>query len=212
MSSLIFYTDETQVVVATDTLAVDSNGEPFMLTSKSTHIPHLNLVIAGTGCGGFSNEWAMHVNNRMVLGGIMNLDYHTQNSLLELWNKYKGDFALPEEMTTTVYHFGISEETKKIVSFAYRSTNEFRSEAIQYGTAVKPECKILEGNLIEIIPLMMQEQREIQESQPKESRIYIGGEINVMHLTENACNTFKIGEFPDFRQHRQFVLLRHSEK
>ncbi|MDP1249962.1 hypothetical protein Q6312_28840, partial [Klebsiella pneumoniae] len=65
---------------------------------------------------------------------------------------------------------------------------------------VKPECKILEGNLIEIIPLMMQEQREIQESQPKESRIYIGGEINVMHLTENACNTFKIGEFPDFRQ------------
>lgn len=212
MSSLIFYTDESQVVVATDTLAVDSNGEPFMLTSKSTHIPHLNLVIAGTGCGGFSNEWAMHVNNRMVLSGIMNLDYHTPNSLLELWNKYKVDFLLPERMTTTVYHFGISEETNKIVSFAYRSTNEFRSEAIQYGTAVKPECTILEGNLIEIIPLMMQEQREIQESQPQENRIYIGGEINVMHLTEHACNTFKIGEFPDFRHHQQLVLLKHSGK
>lgn len=212
MSSLIFYTDESQAVVATDTLAVDSNGEPFLLTSKSAHIPHLNLIIAGTGCGGFANEWAMHVNNRMVLSGIMNLDYHTQNSLLELWNKYKEDFSLPESMTTTVYHFGISEESKNIVSFAYRSTNEFRSEAIQYGTAVKPECTILEGNLIENIPLMMQEQREIQESQPRESRIYIGGEIYLMHLTEQGCNTFKIGEFQDFKKHQQSTLLKSSGK
>ena len=52
MSSLIFATDEQQIVVATDTLAVTTEGEPFLFASKATHIPHLRIIIAGTGFGG----------------------------------------------------------------------------------------------------------------------------------------------------------------
>ena len=56
MSSLIFYTDPEQVLVATDTLAVSSDGKPFIFTSKALYIPHLKTIIAGTGCSEFFNE------------------------------------------------------------------------------------------------------------------------------------------------------------
>jgi hypothetical protein len=48
-------------------------------------------------------------------------------------------------MTTTVYHFGFSEVTGLIHSFAYRSANNFQSEKIAYGLGIKPECTIPEN-------------------------------------------------------------------
>jgi len=73
MSSLIFATDEAQILVATDTLAVTPNGEPFLFASKATYVPHLRTIIAGTGGGGFSNGWALTVSTRMIVNGIHNL-------------------------------------------------------------------------------------------------------------------------------------------
>ncbi len=57
MSSLIFYTDEAQALIVTDTLAVTDNGEPLSFVSKAGYIPQLRTIIAGTGAGGFSNTW-----------------------------------------------------------------------------------------------------------------------------------------------------------
>ncbi|MBD3698997.1 hypothetical protein IE994_02480 [Enterobacter hormaechei] len=53
MSSLIFYTDEAQALIVTDTLAVTDNGEPLSFVSKAGYIPQLRTIIAGTGAGGF---------------------------------------------------------------------------------------------------------------------------------------------------------------
>ncbi|MCM7911060.1 hypothetical protein M8T17_25035, partial [Enterobacter hormaechei] len=58
MSSLIFYTDEAQALIVTDTLAVTDNGEPLSFVSKAGYIPQLRTIIAGTGAGGFSKEGA----------------------------------------------------------------------------------------------------------------------------------------------------------
>lgn len=200
MSSLIFSTDEKQVFVATDTLAVTPSGEPFMFVSKAVHIPHLRTIIAGTGAGGFANQWALTVSTRMVLSGIENLDFHTPEALRSLWRQYQNEYEVSESITTTVYQFGISEATNRVVSFAYRSTSNFDSEALQYGTGIKPECTVPEGdyNLIEIIPNLMEEQRNIQAKLPTESRLYIGGEIQALYLSAEGCNSFKIGEFKDF--------------
>lgn len=210
MSSLIFYTDKEQALVATDTLAVEADGQPLLFTSKSSYIPHLKTIICGTGCGGFSNEWASYVNNRMILQGILNLDYHTPEKLNELWDKYKVEYNLPEGFTTTVYHIGFSEETDEIVTFVYRSTNNFESEQLPFGTAVKPGCKVLDGNLFENLQTMMEEQRTIQDSLPDNERIYIGGEIYCMYLTRAGCNISKAGEFPEFKEQQKFVLTKCS--
>ncbi|OCJ22618.1 hypothetical protein [Serratia sp. 14-2641] len=198
MSSLIFYTQPDLAVVATDTLAVDSNGRPAFYTNKAAYIPTLRMIIAGVGVAGFSSQWAEHVSSRMLLSGIENLDCHAQDGLLSLWDDFKNAEAIdPESSTTTVYHIGFSEETGDVTVFAYRSTNSFMSERLGYGTAVKPDCKIIDGNLMETIPSMMSEQRRLQESMPIESRIYIGGDIIAIMLTKDECRYFKLGEFPD---------------
>lgn len=210
MSSLIFYTDENQVLVSTDTLAVDQLGRASFFCSKATHIPHLRTIVAGTGVGGFSNEWALHASTRMVIKGICNLDYHTPSGLRKLWKDYRKKYSLPESLTTTVYQFGISEESGMVVTFAYRSKNEFVSESISFGTGVKPGCDVIDGDLIKAIPKMMRQQREIQESLPVNERVYIGGEIIAHHLTSNGCNSFKIGEFDDFTLQQAQIFANYA--
>jgi hypothetical protein len=199
MSSLIFYTDKAQALVATDTLSVDLEGNPFGFVSKAAYVPHLRTIIAGTGAGGFSNQWHLQVSTRMVLKGIMNLDFHTPKSLRDLWVEYLKEYSLPEDFTTTVYQFGISEETGDIVSFAYRSKNNFVSEEIAYGTGVKPTCTVPENDFMAQIPDMMNERRQIQDKEPVESRVYIGGEIFAFYLNEDGCNCLKLGEFDEYK-------------
>ncbi len=211
MSSLVFFTDPTQVVVATDTLAVDPNGKPMLFSSKAHYLPHLRTIIAGTGMGMFSGDWAMEVNNRMVLEGILNLDYHTPKALQARWTQYVQEFGLLPSATTTVYHFGLSEDDRSVVAFAYRSTTGFKSERLPPGLAVKPECQVPEGNnLLELIPQIMNAQRQAQSHVPSDARIYIGGEIVVMHLTSSGCSIFQQYSFHDFVEDRKHVLQRHA--
>lgn len=207
MSALIFYTDPAQALVVTDTLAANRDGSPLLFTSKAHYLPHLKTIVAGTGIGGFSVEWAMRTNNRMVLRGIENLDFHSPKGLRDLWAGYKVEYSLPEDATTTVYHFGLSEESGEIVSFAYRSTADFESERLPFGTGVKPECGVPEGNLLEHLPSMLQEQRALQAVRPIEERIFIGGEAIGIHLTKEGCTFTRLFEFPDFKS-QEFEVFR----
>ncbi|MGU5697492.1 hypothetical protein ACV1D9_09970 [Aeromonas allosaccharophila] len=205
MSSLIFYTDEDQALIATDTLAVTPSGEPLLFCSKAIHLPHLNIVIAGTGQGGFATRWAMHVNDRMVINGINNLDFHTSIGLRELWIQYCNEFQLLPEATTTVYQFGFCQDSKKMIGIAYRSTNNFISEVRPYGLAAKPECTFPNGeySIPSVFSEMMSEQRTIQAQKPKHERIYIGGKINVLHLNKSGCSSYILREFSDFAAHEK---------
>src|SRR5262245_44517231 len=62
MSSLIFYTEREQALIASDTLAVNLDGTPRMYTTKALIVPHLRMVIAGTGIAGLSTRWFARVN------------------------------------------------------------------------------------------------------------------------------------------------------
>jgi len=209
VSSLIFFTDKDNAVVATDTLVVTPDGEPLLFTSKAIHLPHLRVIIAGTGLGGFATEWALKINDKLIVNGLNNLDYHTPNCLRELWTKFKSELQFGESITTTVYQFGFSQIDGNIAAFAYRSTNNFESEELTYGMRAKPECAFPEDgfSVIDAIPRMMRNQREIQDEGPKDERLYIGGEIQVLYLTRDGCKSFKLGEFDDIEhvQHEMFA-------
>src|ERR1700677_4694446 len=120
MSSLIFHTEENQVLVATDTLAVSTDGQPFMFTTKAFVVPRLKMIIAGTGLHGFLGRWFVRINDALVVRGIDNLNYHTPGNLARMWSRDKQEFSLPDSATTTVYHFGFSETTGSIRSLVYR--------------------------------------------------------------------------------------------
>lgn len=206
MSSLIFYTEPSQALIVTDTLAVSHDGEPFLFTSKALYLPHLRTVIAGTGIGRFSDDWHARINSGLLVRGIENLDHHTPRALQSLWAAFQQEHSELQGRTTTIYHFGISEETEEVVSFAYRSTNDFRSERLEYGTGVKPHCSVPEGNLYELIPGMLEEQRSIQQQEPFSERIHIGGEAIAIHLTPHACTFSRIHLFADFEDQMRRAL------
>lgn len=215
MSSLIIYTDEAQALVATDSISVDGNGEPIMFCEKATYIPHLKTIVAGTGQGGFANAWALKAGTQMIVRGIMNLDFHTPIGLRKNWEDYTEQKDLDNHATTTVYMIGFSEEDGKVKAFAYRSKDNFVSESIGYGTAVKPECEVIEGDVLQAVPKMMEQQRMIQNQIGVGKKIFIGGEIFAYHLTEGGCNIFSLGKFQDFEHDNKRIeenYGKHSEQ
>jgi hypothetical protein len=146
MSSLIFHTEQEQAVIATDTLAVSPGGRPLTFTSKAFHVPHLRMVIAGTGCGGFLDGWLCHLNSRMIVPGIDALAVHAPAALQTLWNSYCAEYKISEGRTTTVYHFGFSEASDTIKSNAFRSENCFVSEErLLTGYLVLDLCNVIAG-------------------------------------------------------------------
>lgn len=202
MSSLIFYTDETQALVATDTLAVDEEGTPAYFTTKAFILPHLRMIICGTGAGGFCDRWVVQVNNWIALRDIDDLDIHNAGSnLRQLWSNYKKYIRVSDQLTTTIYHLGFAVSDGLMHAHAYRSTNNFQSEKLNHGLYVKPECEVNEGDrLPQDLPLLMNRQRQIQAKEPASQRLYIGGEIQVIHFTQNGYQVYPVARFDDFEQ------------
>lgn len=213
MTSLIFHTEETQVLVAMDTLATSVNGIPSMYSSKAFVLPHLRMIICGTGLGGFLGRWFITINDLMVINGIENLDYHAPDSLRTMWKEYLSTLSDPYSGTTTVYHFGFSENTNKIKAYVYRSEKNFESEERdQYGLGLKPECTVPTSYEIpKDIPGLMFEQREIQNKKPALERIYIGGEILVYQLMQEGIAIFSMGKFDDYEE-TQEAIIKNYEK
>jgi len=208
MSSLVFQTEEQQVFVATDTLAVTPSGRPLTFTSKALILPHLRMIVAGTGSGGFLDRWFVYINSRMRVLGIDNLNQHTTSNLIPGWEAQKKEFSLPVSATTTVYHFGFSENTGRIRSYAYRSENQFLPEELGYGFGIKPPCSIPDAyELPRDLRKMMDEQRRAELSKPDgETRIYIGGEIIVHHLTANGFMVYPFDRFEDYDSDRRIIF------
>ncbi len=239
MSSLIFCTEQSRALIATDTLMVDESGAGLAFTSKALIVPHLRMAIAGTGIGGFSTRWFSHVNDCMAVRGIDNLNFHTPGNLRRLYAARHavgshpplapGNGGCPDGgeqpavrppfpswLTTTIYHFGISETTGHIHSYAYRSENNFESESLTYGTRIKPDpgpehltgnCELPFG-IIE----MMQSQRRIQAALPREDRIHIGGEIHVIEIGGGQFWCYRLHRFDDFDLTEQEIYKRLSTR
>jgi hypothetical protein len=213
VSSLIFHVEETEVLVATDTLAVSSHDKkPYNFTTKAFIVPHLRMIVAGTGVGGFLDRWVVGINSGMIVRGIDNLDYHTPRYLRAIWSGYEQE--VPDtDSTTTVYHFGFSEDSGLIHSFAYRSTDNFQSEALGYGYGVKPECTLPDNvSFPDDIKTLMDEQRAIQRRKRKNKRVYIGGEIQIHHLTKAGFNVYTLAQFDDFDKDKKAIDQNFQER
>jgi len=197
MSSIIFVVNEQEVMVATDTLAT-RNGEPCFFTTKTLIVPHLKLVIAGTGVAGFLDRWFLCVNGTVPLRGIDILNDHAPSDLAAMWEWCKEQLPIANS-TTTVYHFGFSENTGLMKAYAYRSENNFKSEPLAYGDYRKPDCAVpAHCEYPQDVKRMMEDQRIRQNAHPRESRLYIGGEIQVHHLTKAGFNVWTLDRFDDY--------------
>jgi len=141
---------------------------PCFFTTKAFIVPHLRMLICGTGVAGFLGRWFVQLNDRFVVRDVDHVDYHAPGILRELWRTYKEEFGIPDGPTTTVYHFGFSKDDNRIHPYAYRSADDFVSEPLRYGIGVKPECRVPENAQYPFdVKIMMDEQRAIQANNPE---------------------------------------------
>ena len=207
MSALIYKVEKRQVFIATDTLAT-LNGQAMGFATKAFPLPHLRMVIAGTGLAGFLDHWLVAVNASPVRG-IDALNEHAQAGLLNVLRTFKTQFPSMNE-TTSVYHFGFSENTGVIQSFAYKSEELFEPRQIECGLYVKPnvpEDAIPKDTLHPSdFTRIMAAQRDIQAKLPKEARVSIGGEIQMHHLEQAGYKAYRLGQFEDYAETRRAIL------
>ena len=197
MSSLLFYTDANESIVATDTLLHYSVDTPPGFTSKAVAIPHLRMIIAATGSALLFNRWIGLVNNQGFALNVDAVNAHTSETLQALWSELNAQFPALHEQTATIYHFGVSDDTGVVHGFAYRSVSDFKSEPLDYGLGLKPDLVDKSGIDLSSFPIsapaIMQAQA-LQESKKTSNRVYIGGSVQITHLTKDGFSIYSMGQ------------------
>lgn len=197
MSSLLFYTDEGEAIVATDTLLNYSVDTPPGYVSKAIALPHIRMIIAATGSALLFSRWIGLVNYQGTALDIDAVDADATEALQSLWGELNAQFPSLHQQTATVYHFGFSDNARVIHGYAYRSRLNFKSEKLKYGMGHKPELVDLTGidwsSFPSSAPEIMRAQI-LQESGSKNDRIHIGGSVQITHLTDDGFSVYSMGE------------------
>jgi len=197
MSSLLFYTDENDAIVATDTLLHYSVDTPPGFASKAISIPHMRMIIAGTGSALLFSRWIGLVNNQGFALNVDTVDAHAPQELQALWSELNRYVPALQDQTATIYHFGISDDSGKIHGFAYRSVSDFKSERLDYGLGVKPELMDKAGIDLDSFPACAPDIMRAQSRQEDEkalNRVYIGGSVQVTHLAKHGFSIYSLGD------------------
>lgn len=195
MTAFVFNLAPQQVLIAMDTLAITGESkEPFFYTTKFYPLPHLQGVMFATGIGDLATKWFVRLE-RYVARDIKHLDEFVQPGLQELGR----EFGLSATNTTTVYHVGWSELEQRYVAFAYRSTNNFASEPLDYGLRTKPG---LPGAVVNQFPQdfikIIDELRVKDNALPIKDRVVIGGEVQTLLMQDKAMTITTSHRFEDY--------------
>ncbi len=198
MTSLIYYYEPQVVFIAMDTLAMTQAKKPFIYMVKFYPLPHLQGVVCGTGSGQFVLDWFVKINSGMLVQDIPHLNEFTPEQLRVLAEKHN----ISNDSTVTVYQFGYSENEKCFKGYAYRSPNNFESELLPYnGIGIKPGVPFESTSPIRIpddFIKIMEDQRVFEESRPVEERIFIGGDIQFVHMTPAGMIISRCHRFSDY--------------
>ncbi|WP_435036848.1 hypothetical protein [Pseudomonas neuropathica] len=197
MSSLLFYTDAKEAIVATDTLLHYPDGHAPGYSSKALAIPHLKMIVAGTGSAALFNRWIGLVNEQGFALDVDAVNLHAPESLQSLWRELNAQFPAMHEQTATIIHFGFSGKTGKIHGYGYRSGSNFKSEWLAYGLGMKPQLVDAAGIDLNSFPdcaVEIMRAQALQESRKSANRVYIGGSVQVNHLTSSGYSIYALGE------------------
>jgi hypothetical protein len=193
----MYQLDSEAAWIVTDTLSTDLDGSPNLLVSKCAVIPHLEMVIGFTGLANIGWEWTKWVQSRVLARDIDMLDTHAQDALRFMCE----ELEIPDGMSSTVYHLGYSPSSNGYVGYAYRSTNDFESEAIQspcFGIKPHPpEGSASPATMEEIIELA-EAVRANEDGKAADERLYVGGELVLTQLSQRTIVSAKIHSFEDF--------------
>lgn len=193
--------DPSEVVIVTDTLATRPSGEPYLFVSKCAVIPHLEMVIVGTGIALVGQRWAHQLQTATLARNIDTLNQHVPEGLQKIEDGLKEEFGTLTG-NSTIYHFGFSNKTNGYIGYAYRSEKSYVSELMSPGFGVKPKPSgkpTAPKDPNELLALA-KKIRDEQDALSMESRVNIGGELVRTVLKEHTIQVLKIFRWHDFEQ------------
>jgi hypothetical protein len=206
MSSLIFHITPEIGLIATDTLIASNDKFPSMYATKAFALPHLRLLICGTGDLAFINQWIFTVNIGAIVRDIEHLNTFAtqslQESLIDMSKKYNTSIG-----STTIYHFGFPANNNTLYAYAYRSTNNFKSEKLIYGIGVKPPVPIDKDlTLPDDLRSIMEAQRKQESEKQVQERLLIGGEIILHVIKSDNFQIFIHDRFDDYETDLKIIF------
>jgi hypothetical protein len=199
MTSLLFYTDDQEATIATDTLIATKAEEFLGHANKAIYIERMRLVCAGTGAAELFGRWMLFVNEESRAADVDSLNDQAAQRLQSIWSEMQRETPAFADHTATVYLFGLSNDTGLIHSYVYRSESGFASSRLLHGLGMKPAVtpNELEGVDYSKFPEsskdIMRRQAAIEYSKPRGQRVLIGGDVNVITLTKDGCQMFSLG-------------------
>ena len=203
MTALNYYISKEEILLAMDSLALESSTkDPLLFVSKMFPLPHLRLIICGTGCLQFVIDWFSFIQTSILAKDINELDKFSSNILRDISLKY---FDMMDDFKTTIYHFGYLENSDTHTGFKYSAEDNFISTPLNYSVGIKPPISAIVEGTAEIKSLpedfisIMHEQRQDDNSLPKEERVGIGGEIQIALLRKNRIFLETYHQFEDYR-------------
>jgi len=195
LTALNFAIQPDQILFTMDTLSIDGvSRKPSIYVTKYVVLPHLQTIVTGTGHGTLVSDWLEKSRSGVIAQDIDHLDQYTPSILKQISINY------PElnEITSTIYHFGFSEEKNRFLGYAYRSTENWKSEELLDGIRVKPATEYTFGENVQLpndfIELMKKQRKEDLEL-PLKERIGIGGDIHYVVMNHLGVNISRCHRF-----------------
>lgn len=174
---------DNEVHIVADTIISDPDDcmNPVCFTNKVYLLPHLHGLMFGTGLAPFILEWFHTISSSLLVKDIRHLDKFTPQALQKIFKRYQDSLAtFHSNISGTIYHIGYDEELERFVGYIYRSTDDFKSEEMQYGYHYKPHpetalhpISVFPTDFISIAKI----QKSKDESKPISERVGIGGHL-----------------------------------
>jgi len=208
MTALIYALQPDQVCLAMDTLTVSAaDKSPILFQTKFAVLPHLDMVVAGTGLAAMVTQWFQFVNGNMVVRDIDHVDCFAPEAL----RKAEAECPGTELSTTTLYHFGHSLQRQCYVGYAYRSANKWVSEQLPYALGVKPPVPVPPTDDIQFpqfLVRVMLEQRRADQLLPLSERVGIGGDISFIVMRNRTVTIAPVHRFESYETEFQQMVAK----
>ena len=213
MTALNWWLDENIVLISADSLALDTDGQPYSFCTKLFPVPHLQGVVCGTGLMPLILDWFVFLESQVIAQNMAYVDTIATAELSRLAAPYQGRY----EGTSTIYHFGLNPHTAQMEGYAYRSAEDFRSERLQAGLGMKPpneklpktwaETAATAGIIAAFIEVIKEQKRQdaLLESS---KRVGVGGEVHLLQLTKHSQTMWTCYRFEDYSQGLATMLQR----
>ena len=195
MTALNWVLLDKLVVIAMDSMAHHIAEGEFRIQgfwTKLFPLPHLKGVMVTTGLMQIGLDWFRVIQENLLAQDLLFVDRLAPEQLRAIAAKYADEYT----GTTTVYDFGVDPVRKKMLGLAYRSTNQFASERLPFGFALKPgdrEAFLRVEGLVNAhgpfagLSEVMQIQKTNDDALPPGERVGIGGEIHMLSVDTSAA-------------------------